>query len=334
MAFYKYYLNRIQILRVISLLIFAFLSFLTCIKFGHFVNTITSENQYPRPAGVDAWLPISSLMNIRYFFYTKEVHPYHPAGFFFLITAIFVSFLFSKAFCAWVCPFGFLSEILVNLRKLILKKELKIPGILDHFLRSLKYFILSFFIYVIFKMDFHSLKNFLDSDYNKVADIKMYYFFAEISAFSLEVIIALLVLSFLFNFFWCRYLCPYGALMALFGLLSPFKIKRDIKRCTSCSKCASACPQYIKTDKVKTVVSDACNFCLMCVSNSSSKDNALNVNLIFSRLKLNLIFVPLLIIFLFVFTKFIAIKMGLWENNITNREYKELILKIDGLSHP
>ena len=41
--------------------------------------------------------------------------------------------------------------------------------------------------------------------------------------------------------FWCRYLCPAGALLALFARLVPFRIVRE-RTCTGCGQCALACP--------------------------------------------------------------------------------------------
>ena len=37
----------------------------------------------------------------------------------------------------------------------------------------------------------------------------------------------LVVLSVVTKNFWCRYLCPYGALMGLLSMLSPTRIVRD-----------------------------------------------------------------------------------------------------------
>src|ERR1035437_8790231 len=38
--------------------------------------------------------------------------------------------------------------------------------------------------------------------------------------------------------FWCRYLCPYGALMGLVSLASPLRIRRETSLCIDCGKCA------------------------------------------------------------------------------------------------
>ena len=62
----------------------------------------------------------------------------------------------------------------------------------------------------------------------------MYYFFARISGFALGVILVLAVLSTLVQNFWCRYLCPYGALLGLLSLASPLGVTRARDTCIDC----------------------------------------------------------------------------------------------------
>lgn len=326
------YLNIVQILRVTSLSIFSFISILIGVEFYFFIESINSDRFYPRPPGVDAYLPISSLMNIKYFFGYGDIHMAHPAGFFIILSAITVSFIFPKSFCSWVCPFGFLSEVLIFLRRILIFKDFKINRYLDYFFRSFKYLILGFFIYIIFfKMTFFDIKAFLDSDYNKIADIKMFYFFADISKTALSVIIIIFLLSFLFNFFWCRYLCPYGAFMAIIGLISPVKIKRNLNSCISCVKCADVCPHYIEVDRKRSVFSDDCSFCALCIGRCH-KEDTLGIKL--GNIKIKPIFVFFIILSVFLSYKYLAINLKKWENNLTQQDYKELIKIKDFLNHP
>lgn len=331
--YYKF-TERTQILRISSLLIFSAISIWTGIKFHAFIKSIGTENFYPRPPAVDAFLPISSLMNIKYFFIFGDLHKAHPAGVFILLSAIFVSFIFSKSFCGWVCPFGFLGEILLSLRKVIFGRDFLIPKWLDYPLRAIKYILLFFFVYAIFfSMDGNAIKSFLDSDYNKISDIKMYYFFASITQMAFWIIAIIFLFSFFFNFFWCRYLCPYGALMAIVGFLSPFRIRRNVRACVSCSACAKACPHHIKTDKVKTVFSDDCSSCMLCVSARCDKD-AIGISPIFSFKKISGIYVFATVLLVFLFFRLVSARLNLWQNNISQTQYITLIEKADSLAHP
>ncbi|HDY89473.1 MAG TPA: 4Fe-4S binding protein, partial [bacterium] len=91
----------------------------------------------------------------------------HPSGLLIFIAIVVISVFLKKAFCGWMCPIGFLSEFLWKLRRKIFNKDLNIPVLLDSILRSLKYFVLIFFLWAIFvKMDLISLEAFIYSPYN------------------------------------------------------------------------------------------------------------------------------------------------------------------------
>jgi len=154
------------------------------VDFHFFVKALEEGNlnNLYRPAGVEAFLPISALMSLYFFLLTGIIHPVHPAGFFILMGVISVSFVFGKSFCSWICPIGFVSELIGDfgekVSKKLFKRKLYLPKFIDYPLRSLKYLLLLFFVVsIFFSMTALALKYFLDSPYNIVADIKMYLFF-------------------------------------------------------------------------------------------------------------------------------------------------------------
>ena len=85
---------------------------------------------------------------------------------------------------------------------------------------------------------------------NMVADIKMLHFFTHISTLALGVLIILLVLSILIRNFWCRYLCPYGALLAALSIFSVIKIRRNDDTCTQCRHRARLFSRKTLTNKL------------------------------------------------------------------------------------
>ncbi|MFA3783999.1 4Fe-4S binding protein [Melioribacteraceae bacterium 4301-Me] len=310
------------------------------IEFYLFISSLNKigADYFNRPAGVEGFLPISALMSLYYFFMTGEIHPVHPAGFFIFIAILTVSFIYSKSFCSWLCPIGFISETIGDFGEKVIKKifkrKIKLPSYIDYPLRSLKYLLLGFFIYAIFfAMSASAVKLFLDSEYNKAADLKMYYFFANISQFSLIVISSLFVLSIFIRNFWCRYLCPYGALLGLISFFSPTKIKRNPVSCIDCGLCAKACPSFIKVDKVKTVISDECSMCLSCIDVCPVKDT-LDVKVNFTKKKISKKVVAFGVVAIYIAIISIAMISGNWKNKISKEEYSILNKNINILTHP
>ena len=302
--------------------------------FVKYIETAGAAGITSRPPGVDGFLPISSLMSLYYWFLSAEVHPYHPAGLFILGAIILMSLVFGKSFCSWLCPVGYVSEMLGDLGKKLFGRTLSIPRWLDWPLRSLKYLLLAFFVYsIFFLMNEFALKQFLDSPYNLVADVKMYYFFADISRTSLIVISVLMLLSVVIRNFWCRFLCPYGALLGITSLLSPLKIKRDPVSCIDCAKCAIACPSRIKVDQVKTVISDECTACLNCVD-VCPVANTLELKSTVSKHTITPRTVAIGVVAIFMLVTGAGMVSGYWQNNIPTDTYIENRDALHSFGHP
>jgi polyferredoxin len=225
-----------------------------------------THSSLSRPAGVEGWLPIAGMMNFKYWVVTRQVPAMHPAAMFLLITFALMAFLFRKAFCSWLCPVGTLSEYLWRAGKKIFGPNLRVWRWLDLPLRGLKYVLLGFFVWAVSSMSAHSIAAFMRSDYGLIADVKMLNFFRMIGETGAIVISILIVASVFIQNFWCRYLCPYGALLGLASLLSPLGIRRNPEACIDCSKCAKACPSALPVDKLLTIRSAECTGCLECVA--------------------------------------------------------------------
>lgn len=245
-----------------------------------------------------------------------------------------MSLIFGKSFCSWICPIGTISEYLGDLGEKIFRRKIKLPRWLDYPMRSLKYLLLGFFIYsIFFLMTAASLRAFLDSPYNIAADLKMYYFFADISQFSLIVISVLFFLSIPIRGFWCRYLCPYGALLGITSLLSPLKIRRNTNTCIDCAKCAKVCPSFIKVDKVNTVISDECTSCLNCIDICPIADT-MTLKPIGSKLTIKPKIAAVSILGLFLLIIGLGMITGNWQNKLTIDEYRYHLKNMNSYGHP
>ena len=218
-----------------------------------FYETGGQSLRVSRPAGVEAWLPIAALMHLKDFVLTGHVPAIHPAGMFMLIAFLAISWMYRKAFCSWICPVGTLSEWLWKGGQETFGRTFRIPRWFDIPLRSLKYVLLGLFLYVVVTMPVPDIREFLASPYGLVADVKMLDFFRRMGPTTAIVLSALVILSVFVQNFWCRYLCPYGALTGLVALLSPTRIRRNPDACIDCANCAVACPSGLPVDRALSI---------------------------------------------------------------------------------
>jgi polyferredoxin len=219
-----------------------------------------------RPAGVEGWLPIAGLMNLKYWLAIGRIPAIHPAAMFLLLAFLSMAFLFRKAFCSWLCPVGTISEYLWRGGRKLFRRNFRLPSWLDIPLRGLKYLLLGFFLWAVAGMSAEAISSFMHTPYGLIAAVKMLNFFRFLGFGGLIVIGLLAIASLFVHNFWCRYLCPYGALLGLVSLASPLRIRRNPEACIDCAKCARACPSSLPVDRLINVRSAECTGCMACVA--------------------------------------------------------------------
>ena len=323
--------HNIQTYRKIVQYLFLAVTVLIGVQFSIFVSQLEKGilPTMTRPPGIEAFLPISSLMSFKYWLVSGIFNPIHPSGLIIFLVILSTAILLKRGFCSWVCPIGLLTEYLNRLHRFIFRKDVKIPLWLDYPLRSLKYLLLFFFIWaIIIKMNVRDLDYFIYSPYNMVADIKMLHFFKNISSLAFWVLVSLLVLSILVRNFWCRYLCPYGALLGGLSFISIFKIHRNENTCTQCQQCTRTCPVDIKVHKTTGVISDECHACLKCVAVCPEK-NTLYISYATGSGILKPLFYATTICLLFMGGSIIGRLTGHWQTSISNYEYSFHVAHLD-----
>ena len=286
-----------------------------------------------RPPAVEAYLPISSLMSIVYLIKTGVVNHIHPAGLVIFTVTLVLAVLVRRGFCSWVCPVGTAAEYAHKAGRGIFGRNLTMPKWIDTVLRSLKYLLLAFFLYHILLMPAASLQQFIYGPYNRIADVKMYLFFRYISATALTVIIVLGFISLFFKNFLCRYLCPYGAILGLFSVLSLVAVRRNEDRCTDCGRCGRACPNRIAVDRKKAVRSVECTACFDCVS-SCKTQGALNMSLPGARTRISALGYGIITVAVFFFSAQLAGTFKYWHSETSAQTYKDLYNRIGNIGHP
>jgi polyferredoxin len=286
-----------------------------------------------RPPGIEGFLPISGLMGALDWLYQGTLNRVHPAATIIVLIVILMALLLRKSFCSWVCPVGLISEALARLGRRLFGRNFRLWRWLDRPLQGLKYLILAFFLWAIFTMNAAALRAFIESPYNRVADVKMGLFFVNLGLVGITVMAVLAVGSVLVQGFWCRYLCPYGALLGLFSWLSPVRVARRAPSCIDCGLCDQACMSRLPVSRLSVVRSVECTGCLDCLAVCPAA-GALELEA--GRRPVGLPTYAAAIVLLFVLGTSAARLTGHWANEMSDAEYAQRIQEIDSpaYAHP
>jgi len=299
--------------------------------FVHHFETAGRAGYYSRPPGVEGFLPIGSLVSLKTWLFTGHFDPVHPAALVLFLTFVGMALLAKKSFCSFLCPVGTLSEGAWKLGRKLFGRNVRIWRGFDLSLQFFKYALLLFFAKLILvDMPTFALREFLNAPYWAIADVKMLHFFTRMSITSLVVIVALSLLSVVYKNFWCRYLCPYGALLGLLSMLSPFKVTRRQDQCTDCGACSRACPAQIDVQHKVRIYSPECSGCLTCVS-SCPEQGALSMAF-WKRPVPGFAFV-VIVMLLFAGGVLTGMLGGHWQTRLTYDDYRQLIPLASRLGH-
>jgi polyferredoxin len=242
--------------------------------------------------------------------------------------------MYRKAFCSWICPVGTLSEWLWQTGDHLFGRTFALPRWFDIPLRSLKYILFALFAYVVVTMPVPDIRAFLESPYGLIADVKMMDFFRRMGQTTAIVVAVLVGLSLVVKNFWCRYLCPYGAMTGLVALISPTRITRDPIACIDCTKCAQACPAGLPVDTALSIRSAECTACMSCVAVCPAV-GALDLRI---GLRRKTVVTPwalaagITIIFVGIFVT--AKAAGWWDTALPDAVYFELVPRAADFAHP
>ena len=322
--------------RILVQALFALASLLTGVQLARFYGAAQAGSlPLPsRPPGVEAYLPISGLMGFLDWVYQGTLNTIHPAATVLVLVALGMAFFLRKAFCSWVCPVGFVSELLARFGRWSFGGNFRIWRWADIPLRGLKYLLLAFFLVAILSMSPADLQAFIQSPYNRVAEVKMGLFFLELSRTGIIVMGVLVLASIFVQGAWCRYLCPYGALLGLISWISPSRITRNADPCVSCGLCDRACMARIRVSKSGEVHSPECTGCLDCLAVCPVPE-ALELRTLGRRRTSPLMYAAA-VVGLFLAGYLGGRVTGKWSNEIEDREYVERIREIRSgeYSHP
>lgn len=162
------------------------------------------------PANPEAYCPMGGLQALATFFVRGSL-PCSMSMMQIVIGIVLAAavVLFSKLFCGYLCPLGTVQDLLMKLRNTIGWRGIVIKNgtVADKVLRVIKYVLLFWIFYSTATASELFCKN-LDPYYAVATGFK-----GEITLWmSLISVAAVILCGFMVNMFWCKYLCPLGAI--------------------------------------------------------------------------------------------------------------------------
>jgi polyferredoxin len=198
-----------------------------------------------------------------------------------LIATLGVSLVAGRAFCGWLCGLGAIQDFITEwTRKLLGEKRhirgkqskailpLRLPAILDRPLRYAKYLVLVVILIASLYMAFPPLR-----DFCPVRAV----FGLHMSTLLWITLAVFLAGSVLVERFWCKYLCPLGATLAVFNKISPVRLVMDNHHCNNCGRCDIECSMDI-ADVPHQLDHPECVRCMECL-NTCARDGSLTLQI-------------------------------------------------------
>jgi polyferredoxin len=170
--------------------------------------------------------------------------------------------LVGPAFCGWVCPFGSFQEWIGKLGRKLFKRRYNhfVPASVDRVLRYLRYVVL---IWVVVMTATTATLIFADYDpYNALFN----FYTGEVAITGYIALGLVMVLSLFVERPFCKYACPYGAMLGVANLFRVFKLRRNTQTCIDCKACDKSCPMNIPVSTSRVVKDHQCNACMQCTS--------------------------------------------------------------------
>ena len=187
-----------------------------------------------------------------------------------VLAVIPVTVLFGRFFCGWMCAFGAYGDLITRISNKLFKKKRKIGEKVDASLKYVKYAVLGVIILVewILKSTVFDSASPWDvfgmiATVGKAPDFA--YVLTSLTA-GLVIFTAITAASVFVERFFCRYLCPLGALFAIASALRISKIRKPSAGCGKCRVCTDACAMGIPLYKTETVKTGECFNCMKCIS--------------------------------------------------------------------
>lgn len=184
-----------------------------------------------------------------------------------VISMLLITAIMGRFFCGFLCSFGSMGDLFWFLGTKLKLRRPKISQRADRLLKGLKYVILIGIVLLVWTLGL----SILGGTANPWTIFGMYATlsgWADLSSLiSIGALLLLLIIagSMLIERFFCRYLCPLGAVFSIVSKFRLFKIRKPVQNCGGCQACTKRCSMGIPLYGMNVVSDSECIDCMNCV---------------------------------------------------------------------
>jgi len=256
-------LSRKKAARIRTAVQIFFFVLIAVIAVNHSLSETGSGIPLVAEASVHAVCPFGGVVSLYQFATVGDyVKKTHESSFILMIIVFALAVAAGPVFCGWICPFGSLQEWLAGIGRKIFGKRYNtmIPARLDKYLRYLRYAVAVWVLYVTARS-----AQLIFADYDPYYAL-FNFWSGEVAVTAFIALAAVILLSLFIERPFCKYACPYGAVLGIFNLFRIFGIRRNPVTCIDCKACDRACPMNINVSGAGKVRDHQCISCLKCTS--------------------------------------------------------------------
>jgi polyferredoxin len=260
----RFFRRKIWFRTLIQIFFFVLIAFIA-------VNHTLVENggqgfPFLAQASVHALCPFGGVVTIYQYVTAGTYLPkIQPSSLVLMWVGLLLALLFGPVLCGWVCPFGTFQEWFGKLGRKLFRRKYNhfVHSGVDRVLRYARYLVL---VWVVYATAISASLIFADYD----PYFALFHFWTGELAIGGLVLLGVTVVGSLFvERPWCKYACPYGALLGIFNLFRVFRIVRREGTCKACNACNNACPMNIPVSELTVVRDHQCITCMECTTEAS-----------------------------------------------------------------
>lgn len=184
-----------------------------------------------------------------------------------IAAVFFITAVWGRFFCGYLCSFGTLQELFFRMFQKLFPRKTRIPARLDSVLQDLKYLVFAFIAVALWIMALPMEASFSPwGVFGMLISGNGSVMAAAVHTVGFVLLLVILIASLFAERFFCRYLCPLGALFTIVSGKRCYKIRRKESACTNCGLCEKNCSMGVSILQKETVDSGKCIDCMQCLT--------------------------------------------------------------------